>query len=343
MKEAFSGIWIIAGQRDGKLLRISFELIARGLELARKRNTSLTAVVFGAGMTDEELYRLVQCGTDRVIVADFPELDNFDLELHAACLTTLINEHKPEVVLAGATTVGRSLAPYVAMNVHAGLTADCTGLDIDSESGLLIQTRPAAGGNIMASIKSPSCRPQMATLRPHSCLPAEPLKGRGNSSGVILRINQLSPSPLAGRNTVTHTGFCPLSEDCGIQDAEKVVVVGRGIKKADNLKLVFEFAKLIGAAVGATREVVDRGWMSYPHQIGLSGKTISPRLYMAFGVSGSIQHLAGMRTAETVVAVNTDPDAQIFSIADFGITGSLFDVIPAIIAEINAGNATWIK
>ncbi|MBN2641022.1 MAG: electron transfer flavoprotein subunit alpha/FixB family protein [Victivallales bacterium] len=342
MKEAFSGIWIIAGQRDGELLRISFELIARGLELARKRNTSLTAVVFGAGMTNKELYRLIRCGADRVIVADFPELDKFDLELHAACLTALINEYKPEVVLAGATTTGRSLAPYAAMNVHAGLTADCTGLDIDPESGLLIQTRPAAGGNIMASIKSPSCRPQMATLRPHSCLPAEPLKGRGESSGVILRMKQLPPSP-EGRNTVKHIGFCPLSEDFGIQDAEKVVVVGRGIKKADNLKLVFDFAKRIGAAVGATREVVDRGWMSYPHQIGLSGKTISPRLYMAFGVSGSIQHLAGMRTAETVVAVNTDPEAQIFSIADFGITGSLFDVIPALIGEINAGNATWIK
>lgn len=340
MKEAFSGIWIIAGQRDGKLLRISFELIARGLELARKRNTSLSAVVFGAGMTDEELYRLIRCGADRVIVADFPELDKFDLELHAACLTALINEHKPEVVLAGATTTGRSLAPYAAMNVHAGLTADCTGLDIDPESGLLIQTRPAAGGNIMASIKSPFCRPQMATLRPHSCLPAEPFQGRAGSSGVILRINQLPPS---GRNTVKHIGFRPLSEDCGIQDAEKVIVVGRGIKKADNLKLIFDFAKLIGAAVGATREVVDRGWMSYPHQIGLSGKTISPRLYMAFGVSGSIQHLAGMRTAETVVAVNTDPDAQIFSIADFGITGSLFDVIPVLAGEIKAGNAAWIK
>jgi electron transfer flavoprotein alpha subunit len=221
--------------------------------------------------------------------------------------------------------------PYVAIKAGAGLTADCTGLDIEPETGNLLQTRPAIGGNIMAVIKTPQARPQMATVRPHSTRPAARQTGR---SGEIIHV---PPPAEALAGGVAWEGFTPNTDAHTLQDAAVVVVVGRGIKKAENIPLAKALADALGAALGATREVVDRGWMSYPHQVGLSGKTISPKLYVGVGVSGSIQHLAGMQTCETIVAINSDPDAPIFRVADFGIVGDLFDVVPALTARIRQG------
>jgi len=235
----------------------------------------------------------------------------------------MIERHKPEIVIAGATTTGRTLMPYVAIKANAGLTADCTGLDIDPETGHLLQTRPAIGGNIMATIMTPSARPQMATVRPRSTRPPERQPGR---KGQIVR--EKPPASLSSR--VRRIDFIRESDTHTLTEAERIVSVGRGIKKAENISMIVALAEALDAAVGASRDVVDRGWLEYPHQVGLSGKTVSPKLYLAVGISGAIQHLAGMQTAETIVAINSDPDAQIFRVANIGIVGDLFLVVPLL-------------
>ncbi|HOK04788.1 MAG TPA: electron transfer flavoprotein subunit alpha/FixB family protein [Victivallales bacterium] len=336
----YKDIWILAEQKEGKLLSISFELITRGIGLARKRNSKLVAIIFSDGINDDELRKLILCGCDLVLSVESPELKNFLPEPYSMAMLELIQKYKPEVILAGATSTGRTLMPYVAMKAYCGLTADCTQLDIEEITGNLLQTRPAIGGNIMACIKTPKNRPQMATIRPHSTKAAIP--DQSKKSGEIIKIH---PSELL-KSRIQYIGFLPLNEKQNIQNAEKVVVVGRGIKKAENIAIARELAESIGAALGATRDVVDRGWLSYPHQIGLSGKTITPKLYIGLGVSGSIQHLAGMQTAETIIAVNNDPEAQIFKVADFGIVGDLFEVVPEMIKQLkeaksNEKNFCW--
>lgn len=219
--------------------------------------------------------------------------------------------------------------PVVAVKAGAGLTADCTVLDIEEGTGNLLQTRPAIGGNIMATIKTPEHRPQMATVRPRSTQPATRQAGR---KGQVVRLK--APKELLA-SRIRRAGFVPNPEEHGLADADLVVAVGRGIKKAENLPLVQKLAGVLGAALGATRDVVDRGWLSYPHQIGLSGKTVTPKLYVGVGASGSIQHLAGMQTAETIVAINIDPEAQIFRVADFGIVGNLFNVLPVLTEKLS--------
>ena len=328
-------IWILAEQRHGRLLDIAFELLARGRELADRRRARLTAVLFSAGLPEAELQRLIAGGADRVLAAEAPEFAEFALEGQAATLLELIRAEQPDVLLAGATSTGRTLLPYVAMTAHTGLTADCTGLEIDPASGLLLQTRPAIGGNIMATIACPAHRPQLATVRPKSCRPLPPQPER---TGEIVRL----PLP-AGGGRVRRTGFQPLTDDGGIQEAERLVVVGRGIKKPEHLRLARELAGVLGAALGATRDVVDRGWLEYPHQVGLSGKTVTPKLYVGLGVSGAIQHLAGMQTAGTIVAINSDPEANLFKVADFGLVGDLFTVVPALIRELREGGVPWAK
>ncbi|HAU39024.1 MAG TPA: electron transfer flavoprotein subunit alpha [Phycisphaerales bacterium] len=325
-----SGVWILAEQQGGRVQRISHELLTRGRALADKRGCELAAVIFGNRIDAADLSELIDRGADRVIAMESPRLEHFLVEPYAACLLKLLADRRPEIVIAGATTTGRTLMPYVAILAHAGLTADCTELDIEAGTGNLLQTRPAIGGNILATIKTPRHRPQMATVRPRSTRPADRAPGRKGQIERLAAPADLPPS------RVRRVDFVPSADEHGLQDADAVVAVGRGIKKADNLPVARKLADALGAALGATRDVVDRGWLSYPHQIGLSGKTVTPRLYVALGVSGSIQHLAGMQTAETIVAVNTDPDAQIFHVADFGIVGSLFDVAPALTAKLRA-------
>jgi len=327
----YSGIWILAEQSEGRMRRISYELLTRGRALADKRGTELTAAVIGHALKDADLQTLIACGADRVMAMEAEGLAKFLVEPYAACMLRMIETYRPEIIIAGATSTGRTLMPYVAVKAHAGLTADCTGLDIDPESGGLLQTRPAIGGNIMATIRTPNHRPQMATVRPRSTAPAARREGR---TGAIIRL-QAKDELLTGR--IRHVCFVPADSEHGLQDAEAVVAVGRGVKKAENLPVVRSTAEVLKAALGASREVVDRGWLGYPHQVGLSGKTVSPKLYVAVGVSGAIQHLAGMQTAETIVAINSDADAPIFGVADFGIVGDMFEVLPRLCARLRRG------
>ena len=328
--EEYKGVWILAEQDAGAVLPVSHELLTRGRDLADKLEAKLTAVIFGKDINQAGLEDLISRGADSVIATEADELEHFLIEPYSRCMLELIDQHRPEIIIAGATSTGRTLMPYVAVKAHAGLTADCTVLDIEEGTGNLLQTRPAIGGNILATIKAPDHRPQMATVRPRSTRPAEAVVGR---EGDVIR-RKPSSDLLASR--VRRIDFIPEADEHSIQDADHVVVVGRGIKKDTNLPIVEDLARSLDAAVGATRDVVDRGWVSYSHQIGLSGKTVTPKLYIGIGASGAIQHLAGMQTAETIIVINNDPEAQLFRVADFGIIGDLFEVVPALTSKLQS-------
>jgi electron transfer flavoprotein alpha subunit len=324
-----SEVWILAEQHDGQLKPISFELLARGRKLADKLNEKLSAVILGSNLNYESIQELIFYGADKVYLVENSILEHFLVEPYSNIVEYLINKYHPDIFIAGATTLGRTLMPYVAIKVNTGLTADCTELEIEEGTGNLLQIRPAIGGNILATIKTPRHRPQMATVRPKSIAIPERIEGR---QGEILKIDV--PSELLKSRTEILGTRNSVDEAMGLEDADKIVAGGRGLRKSDNFELVRELADLLSAAVGASRETVDRGWISYPHQVGLTGKTVSPKLYMAIGISGAIQHLAGMKTSENIVAINNDPEAQIFQVADFGIVGDLFEIVPAIIEEI---------
>jgi len=341
------GVWILAEQSEGRVQRISHELLTRGRDLADKRQTELVAVVMGNGIEEADLAELLERGADRVLAIEAAGLEHFLPEPYAACMLWMIREHRPEIVIAGATSTGRTLMPLVAIAAHAGLTADCTVLDIDPQTGNLLQTRPAIGGNIMATIKTPHHRPQMATVRPRSTKPAErrvpgaspaerPSSNTDSSLPLGARITHIAPPAELLASRVRRRGFVKNAEQHGLQEADAVVAVGRGIKKGENVPMVQKLADSLDAALGATRDVVDRGWLSYPHQIGLSGKTVTPKLYIGVGASGSIQHLAGMQTSETIIAINSDAEAQIFKVADIGIVGDLFEIVPVLTRKIAA-------
>ncbi len=328
-KTSYKDVWILGEQDQNTIRDVSYELLKRGKDLAEKRGVQLVALMLGSDLTNETLQHLIHYGADRVIAVTDPSLQHFTPDPYIRAITSLIEKYKPEILIASATTTGRTVAPAVAINCNAGLTADCTGLDIDDEDGSLIQTRPAIGGNILATIKTPEHRPQMATVRPHSNQPMEPDTTR---SGDIL-FETVDSALLKSR--IKQVDFKPMDEEGGnIQDADVVVSGGKGCKKEDSFALIARLAELLGGAVGASREAVDLGWMSYPHQVGLSGKTVSPKLYITFGISGAVQHLAGIKTAENIIAVNNDPEAQIFSVADFSIQGDLFQILPMLIEKL---------
>lgn len=333
-------VWTVAEQTDGRLKPISCELLAWGRRLADglkasgRPDAELCSVVLGAGLHRADLQELILRGADTVYVVESPDLAHFVVEPYSSALEHLIAQSRPEIVIAGATSIGRTLMPHLAVRIPTGLTADCTGLDIDEETGDLIQTRPAAGGNILATIVTARHRPQMATVRPRSASPPPRVAGR---KGRIVKVRV--PEQLL-RSSVERLGFRSQEQDgVNIQDADKVVSGGRGLKKGENFALIRELAQGLGAAVGASRDAVDRGWMPYPHQVGLSGKTVAPRLYVAVGISGAIQHLAGMQTADCIVAINNDPEAAIFRVADFGVVGDLFEFVPALVEEIERRNS----
>lgn len=325
----YSGVLVMGEQRNGAVHPVTYELIARGRTLADKLGVKLTCVVIG---DDLEAYgeEIIQRGADIAYLLDDPGFAWFLPRRYSAELAELIEEIRPEIVLAAATTEGRTLMPCLAGRLGAGLTADCTELDIDLKERLLLQTRPAIGGNVMATIKTPTARPQIATVRPKSTrpFPRDPQR-RGE---IIIRRAKFDDSQFAGERFLQFVR--DTSQTVNVQDAEVVVAGGKGLKTRDNFRMVEELAELLGAAVGATRDVVDLGWIGYPHQIGLSGKTVSPRMYIAIGISGTIQHLAGMQTSETIIAIDKDRDAQIFKVADYGIVGDLFDVVPRLIDGI---------
>lgn len=322
-------IWTLAEVKNGRLHDVSFELLAWGKGLAQARGSKLCSVVLCDEISDEELSRLFTHGADTVYVMKDPGLTHFLVEPHAKALVHLIETYQPEVFLASATTTGRTLMPYVAVKVHAGLTADCTGLEIDPETGNLLQTRPAIGGNIMATIKTPEARPQMSTVRPKSTRPLPAVESR---TGEIIQVD--APEGLAA-SRMRFEKFVPdAAEEAPIEESDVIVSGGYGMQNSANFEWLARLADCLDGAVGVSRAAVERGWKPYPRQVGLSGKTVAPKLYIACGISGAVQHLAGMQTSENIIGINIDPAAQIFQVADLGIVGDLFSVLPALVFKL---------
>lgn len=324
----YRGVWVVAEQKKGVIQGVTFELLGAGRELAAARGADLSAVLLGHSVAAAAGV-LIERGADRVYLADDPALGVYLDEPYSRIVARLIREYRPEIVLTGATAIGRALIPRVAVEVGTGLTADCTGLSIAPDTGLLLQTRPAFGGNIMATIICERHRPQMATVRHKVMKESAPEPGRrGETVKIALREGE----------TESRTRVLEVVEDLtstvNIAEADIIVSGGRGMKGPENFALLQELADVLGGAVGASRSAVDAGWIPYSHQVGQTGKTVQPKVYFACGISGAIQHLVGMQSADTIVAVNKDPDAPIFSVADYGIVGDLFQVVPELIRQL---------
>lgn len=324
---SYKGVWVFGEQIDGEVQSVVIELIGKGRELADKLGESLTVVVLGDGM-DTACQELLEYPIDHVLYVQDAGLADYAAEPYAAALASLVEERKPSVILAGATSIGRSFLARVAVKVHTGLTADCTGLDI-TDDRLLLQTRPAFGGNIMASILCANHRPQMATVRHKVFKEAEKDGGRGGSVETV----SAKAEDLTSR-TRRLEFIKEVTNTINIADADIIVSGGRGMGRPENFAMLEELATKLGGAVGASRASVDAGWIPYSHQVGQTGKTVQPKLYIACGISGAVQHLVGMQSSDVIVAINKDPDAPIFEVATFGIVGDLFEVVPAMIREL---------
>jgi len=324
------GVWIIAEQRGGELHGVSYELLGKGRELADELGVPLSAVLLGSGV--EPLARnLVERGADVVHVVDDPALEHYADEPYSNAIADLVEKGHPEIVLTGATSIGRSLIPRVAVQIRTGLTADCTGLAIDDDERCLLQTRPAFGGNIMATIVCPNHRPQMATVRHKVMTSLEPEPGR---VGRIV-LETIEPGRLESRTEFVEF-VKDLTQTVNIADADVIVSGGRGLGGPERFSMIEDLAGAVGGAVGASRAAVDAGWIPYSHQVGQTGKTVQPRLYIACGISGAVQHLAGMQSSKTIVAINKDADAPIFKHATYGIVGDLFEIVPALTKRLKA-------
>jgi electron transfer flavoprotein alpha subunit/NAD-dependent dihydropyrimidine dehydrogenase PreA subunit len=327
-KTAYQGVWVFAEQRDGVLAPVVFELLGKARELAEDQQAELSAVLLGHEVSHLPA-ELIAFGADKVILVDDPALQHFQDELYAHAVGILIAKYKPAIVLAGATVLGRSFIPRVAVDVHTGLTADCTGLGIDAETGNLQQTRPAFGGNIMATILTPNHRPQMATVR-HRVF--DPLPRDDARSGIVLAESM----DLDLVETAAHWLAFEKEKTTLVNLTEANIIVsgGRGLKDAKNFSLLEELAAAVDGAVGASRAAVDAEWIPYAHQVGQTGKTVKPNIYIACGISGAIQHLAGMSSSDYIIAINKDTDAPIFKAADLGIVGDLFEIVPKLTKRI---------
>lgn len=322
-------VWILCEQTNSHFRDISFELLAWGKKLTRATGAPLCAVALANGLPKEEIDLLIHHGADKVYVVDHPSFAHFLVEPQAHSLHSLVKQYEPEIILAGATTTGRTVMPYLSMMLHTGLTADCTDLEIEAETGHLLQIRPAIGGNILATIKTPGHRPQMATVRPKSIsrLDIDP-----NRQGEVI-ICFIPEEALQSRVRFEKT----LSEEHGkaaLEEANIVISGGLGLQSPEAIALLEDLANVLGGAVGSSRPPVDRGWQPYNRQVGLSGRTISPALYIACGISGAVQHLAGIQTAKNIIAINSDPQAPIFQVANFGIVGDATQILPVLRNEI---------
>jgi electron transfer flavoprotein alpha subunit len=320
----YKGIWVFIEQKNGRVQSVSYELLGKAQELARKLNCQVSGVLIGNKLEDQ-LDELVFCGADNIYLVEAPELANFQDEPYTNIIVELIKKYKPEIFLCGATNIGRSLISRVAINIKAGLTADCTGLDIDPDKKILLQTRPAFGGNIMATIISPNYRPQMATVRHKVFAPMAADKKR---KGKIIK--ESFDSALYVSRTKLLDIIEEIESTVNLSEADIIVSGGRGIGGAENFKLLEELAHVLGGAVGSSRAAVDSGWMPYSHQVGQTGRTVGPKIYIACGISGQIQHLVGMQSSKIIIAINKDPDAPIFKVATYGIVGDLFQIVPAL-------------
>jgi len=324
----YKGICVIAEQKKGIIQSITYELLGKGKELAERLDVGLSCILLGENI-EVKAQELIHRGADKVYVVDSPGLAHYLDEPYTKVITELVKEYKPEIVLCGATSIGRSLISRVAINIKAGLTADCTGLDVDEEKRLLLQTRPAFGGNIMATIICPNHRPQMSTVRHKVMKEAEVDTKR---KGEIIK--KTYPDKLLTSRTKVIKVVEDEGEKINLAEADFIVSGGRGLGKPESFSVVQELADALGAALGASRAAVDADWIPYSHQVGQTGKTVCPKIYIACGISGQIQHLAGMSSSDIIIAINKDPDAPIFKAATYGIVGDLFEILPVLTKKI---------
>jgi len=322
----YKGVWVFAEQREGSIASVSLELLGAGRKLADELKTELSAVLFGAGEKDAN--ELIKWGADTVYHSGDPVFEKFNDEPYSKLLVSLINEHKPAIVLAGATPIGRSFIPRVAASLRTGLTADCTALEIDKDTGNLLQVRPAFGGNIMATILCPNHRPQIATVRPRVMKKSE--YNYEKKGGII---------PVKAENLICRTKVIDTVKEtseyrANLQEANIIISGGRGLGNAKGFNLLFELAEILGGTVGASRAAVDEGWIQYSHQVGQTGKTVCPKIYIACGISGAVQHLVGMQSSDIIIAINKNPEAPIFNVATYGIVGNIYEVLPLLIKKL---------
>jgi len=339
--EEYKGVFVFAQQVDNVLDGVAFELLGKGKDLAKDLNTEVTAVLIGSGvkgLADQ----LAEYGADRVIVVDDPELKEYRTEPYAHALASVINEYKPEIMLVGATAIGRDLGPTVSARVKTGLTADCTSLEIgdfplvaapgkesEQKHNQLLMTRPAFGGNTIATIACPDNRPQMATVRPGVMQKIDPI------AGAKAEVIEYNPGFTPNNKYVEILDVVKeLSDTVDIMDAKILVSGGRGVGSAENFKILQDLADVIGGTVSCSRAVVDNGWLPKELQVGQTGKTVRPNVYFAIGISGAIQHTAGMEESDIIVAINKDETAPIFDVADYGIVGDLNKIVPKLTEEL---------
>ena len=342
--EEYKGVFVFAQQVDNKLNGIALELVGKGKDLAKDLGTEVTAVLIGSdvmSLTKE----LAEYGADRIIVVDDPELKEYRTEPYAHALAEVIKKYKPEIMLVGATAIGRDLGPRVSARIHTGLTADCTQLEIgdfpinpipgrEQLHNQLLMTRPAFGGNTIATIACPNFRPQMATVRPGVMQKAERVEG---AQAVIEEFN---PGFVPNNKYVEILDIVKAVSDVeDIMDAKILVSGGRGVGSAENFKILDDLAEVLGGTVSCSRAVVDNGWKPKDLQVGQTGKTVRPQIYFAIGISGAIQHVAGMEESDLIVAINKDETAPIFDVADYGIVGDLNKVVPALTEQLKAAKA----
>jgi electron transfer flavoprotein alpha subunit len=323
------GIWIFAQQKTGSLSNVTYELLAAAKKLAEAKSSEITAVLFGSGM-DDAAADLFKYGVDKVIYYDNPELEQFRDDTYANLLADLVKKHEPEILLGSATFYGKALFPRLAALLETGLAADCNGLAA-KEDGTLVATKPAFGGNVWLTVTFSEQRPQIATLRPKVMPEAEKDDSRsGEVEKPEVPLDLVQSKINVKENVGGGEGSINLTE------ADIIVSGGRGLKAPENFKLIEELANVLNGAVGASRAVVDADWIEYSHQVGQTGKTVNPKLYIACGISGAIQHLVGMQSSGTIVAINRDKDAPIFKVANYGIVGDLFEIVPALTEKFKA-------
>ena len=342
--EEYKGVYIYAQQVDNKLSDIAFELVGKAKELAADLNTEVTAVLLGSNVKALAT-ELGEYGADKVIVVDNPALETYRTEPYAQALVSVINEYKPEIMLVGATAIGRDLGPTVSARVKTGLTADCTKLEIgdfpinampgqEQKHNQLLMTRPAFGGNTIATIACPDNRPQMATVRPGVMQKIEPIKG---AKAEVINYN-----PGFTKNN-KYVEIQDIVKAVGtvenIMDAKILVSGGRGVGSAENFQMLKDLADVLGGMVSCSRAVVENGWLAQDYQVGQTGKTVRPQIYFAIGISGAIQHVAGMEESDLIIAINKDEDAPIFDVADYGLVGDLKKIVPQLTAALKEANA----
>jgi electron transfer flavoprotein alpha subunit len=332
-KSQYKNIWVFIETSEGKIKDVSLELLGEGRKLADQLGQQLAGILLG-----KEVSALAKdifaAGADEVFLAEADELEHYNTDGYTAVITDLIQEHKPSVVLVGATNNGRDLGPRIAGRIGTGLTADCTDLGIDEETGMVAWTRPAFGGNIMATILCPEHRPQMGTVRPSVF--KKPLLDY-ERTGKITRVASNIKAVDIRTKLIEVVKVCTTS--CNLEEAEIIVAGGRGMCKPENFKLIEDLAEVLGASIGASRAAVDAGWIPHMHQVGQTGKTVGPKIYIACGISGAVQHLVGMSSSDVIIAINRDKDAPIFQVADYGTVGDVLEILPIMTEELRKRKA----